>query len=173
MFSLPSGGVFGGRGLNVDDSYGCIYLDRLFQIYIQNYWWLRSPYLGWDDSACLIFPSGVVYSNYNNSVTFSYGRTISPDLTYPDAYYIDRGGDTYSRYYVTGSYGRILSGNCYKSRCIYCYNDGRRWSCWQYIHLHIFLRNILISSHDSISSLCRIAGLREFVFQLFYFHKGA
>ena len=33
--------------------------------------------------------------------------------------------------------------------------------------------NNLISSHVNISSLCRIAGLREFVFQLFYFHKGA
>lgn len=31
--------------------------------------------------------------------------TFSPDLTYPDAYYVDRGGGTYSRYYVTGSYG--------------------------------------------------------------------
>ena len=31
----------------------------------------------------------------------------------------------------------------------------------------------LISSHVHISSLCRIAGLKEYVFQLFYFHKGA
>ena len=41
----------------------------------------------------------------------------SPDLTYPDAYYVDRGGDTYSRYYVTGSYGRrpafVLPGTLY------------------------------------------------------------
>lgn len=33
---------------------------------------------------------------------------FSPDLTYPDAYYVDRGGDTYSRYYTSGSYGKKL-----------------------------------------------------------------
>ena len=33
--------------------------------------------------------------------------------------------------------------------------------------------NILISLYAHISSLCRIAGLKEYVFQLFYFHKGA
>ena len=55
--------------------------------------------------AYLIDPSGVVYNyGYNDYIENSYGRK-SPDLTYPDAYYVDRGGDTYSRYYTSGSYG--------------------------------------------------------------------
>lgn len=43
----------------------------------------------------------------------------SPDLTYPDAYYVDRGGDTYSRYYVTGSYGYYRRyGNTYIDKLV-------------------------------------------------------
>lgn len=85
----------------------------LFQNFIQKkYWWLRSPRTDTGIGAYYPLPVGTVGSlsgNYGNTIfNYSYG-SISPDLTYPDAYYIDRGGDTYSRYYVTGSYGKQIS----------------------------------------------------------------
>lgn len=64
-----------------------------------------SPYTGGNYVvSMMIHPEGKLWSQAGYD---SYG--VSPDLTYPDAYYIDRGGDTYSRYYVTGSYGRKRS----------------------------------------------------------------
>ena len=42
----------------------------------QIYWWLRSPNTGWDDSACLVYPSGDTTTD-TGSVgvgSHSYGR---------------------------------------------------------------------------------------------------
>ena len=96
-------------------SYGIIMVGFWIEIIIfrpKNYWWLRSPVTStsWD--------VGYACCVLPNGGVSGYGYIGS----------------------VSHSYGRILSGNCYKSRCVYHYNDRRRWLCWQYIHLHIFLR---------------------------------
>ena len=67
-----------------------------------------SPFTYRDDYVYLVEITGDTNYDDKYSIDVSYG-SISPDLTYPDAYYIDRGGDTYSRYYVTGSYGKQIS----------------------------------------------------------------
>lgn len=43
-----------------------------------------------------------------------------------DAWYVTSSGTVDYYNYVNYSYGRIIAERCYKSRCIYYYNDGRR-----------------------------------------------
>ena len=63
------------------------------------------------------------------------GEKISPVTDFFEsnynycAWYVRSGGDASFDNRSDGvarSYGRKLSGHCYKSRCIYYYNDGRR-----------------------------------------------
>ena len=108
-----------------------------------NYWWLRSPDTYSGGYAWIVTPSGVVDSN---------DYTVNFKVSIP--------------------YGRTISPDSfmyYNYTSFYVIEDGNM----VYICSRMLLRNILISSYAHISSLCRIAGLREFVFQLFYFHKGA
>ena len=101
---------------------------------------------------------------------------INSPVTYDsyDAWYVRSDGDVNGGGYandVVSSYGRIIAGFIHILQLYVFLCNGRRK--YDYVCSRIFLRNILISSHTGISSLCRIAGLKEFVFQLFYFHKGA
>ena len=45
--------------------------------FIQNYWWLRSPYTNFDDVAWYVRSDGVVDYNINNNVRDSHGRIYS------------------------------------------------------------------------------------------------
>ena len=46
-------------------------------IFIQKYWWLRSPYTNFDGNAWSVTSSGIVGDYYNSFVGLSYGRIIA------------------------------------------------------------------------------------------------
>lgn len=112
----------------------------------------QSPYTLNANAAWHVDPGGNVTVDFD-FVSYSYGIIMVGFwieiiifssrkywwLRSPSTYYHDDGSAwkvwsngyvSYSGNYVDLSYGHILSGNCYKSRCIYRYNNGRRWSCW-------------------------------------------
>ena len=109
-------------------SYGIIMVGFWIEIIIfrpKNYWWLRSPVTDFFDS------------NFNFCAWYV---TPSGDASF------DNRSDGVAR-----SYGRILSGHCYKSRCSYRYND-RETLVMLVIHLftHIPTVSYLNTSKRSI-----------------------
>ena len=79
-------------------------------IFIQTYWWLRSPSTGWNVGVYFVVPSGDVYYVSNGSVNYSYG---SPD-THGDwstvtANCVLLNGTTNYAYGINDSYGISLS----------------------------------------------------------------
>ena len=109
-----------------------------------------------------------------HQILINYWWLRSPDMANGyGAYFVRSSGDLDSRDFNLGySYGRTISPDSfmyYNYTSFYVIEDG---SMITYA-VEYFYGNILISSHVNISSLCRISGLKEYVFQLFYFHKGA
>lgn len=80
-------------------------------IFIQTYWWLRSPGTHGSRIAWHVSPSGSVYSDDYNYVINSYGRIQSPTTSRDDwACLVNPSGDVYFtygyHYDVYYSYGR-------------------------------------------------------------------
>ena len=102
-------------------------------------------------------------------------RSPYTNYDYYIAWYVNSGGLLYDNGVGDYSYGRTISLGAIINIDAFITTTTRETlvnagntSIYTY-----FYGNILIPSYVNISSLCRIAGLREFVFQLFYFHKGA
>ena len=77
-------------------------------IFIQKYWWLRSPDMERVLSiAWCVWPNGDLINNYE-VYYYSYGRTISPNMDYSaSAWIVGPSGlvGTYVSYVINYSYG--------------------------------------------------------------------
>ena len=86
------------------------------------------------------------FNGSNGYVDVSYGREFAGlnISTYPDAYYVDRGGRTYSRYYTSGSYGESPATN-FDDHAWYVGPGGNVYDYdYSFVYSNSYGRNLLI-----------------------------